>query len=123
MTGNDHLGDTLAVIDDEIFLREVDKYYAYLSTIVCINRTWCIQHGQSVLQGQSAAGTHLCLIAFRQGDMQSRRNQTTLQRMKCDRFVDIRTKIHACTLQCGISGQLLVPFVDNFYLNHFEMFL
>ena len=120
MTGNHHLGNALTVVDDEVLLRQVNQHYANLTTIVGINGSGCIQHGQSVLQGQSAAGTHLGFVALGQCDVQTSRNQTTLHRMQRDRRIEVRTQIHSCTLWRSVCGQLLVPTVDDLNLNHFR---
>ena len=63
MTGNHHLGDTLAVVDDKLFLRQIDEQHAHLSPIVGIDGAGRIQDGDTFLQGQSAARANLCLIA------------------------------------------------------------
>ena len=65
MTGNNHLGDALTIVDDEVLLRQVDEYHTYLTTIVGVDGSRCVQHGQSMLQCQSATRAHLCLITLR----------------------------------------------------------
>ena len=69
MTGNHHLGDALTIVDDKVFLRQVDEYHTNLTTIVGINGSWRIQHGKTMLQCQSTTWTYLSLIAFWQCDV------------------------------------------------------
>ena len=104
MFSNDHLSDTLAIINHEILLREINQKDTHFTTIVRINGTWRVQYRQPVFKSKSATGTYLRLIALRQGNMQSRWYQTPLHRMKDDGLLNIRTKIHASTLWCRISG-------------------
>lgn len=123
MTGNDHLCDALAIVDDKIFGREVDEYDAHLSAVVGINGSRSVQHRQSVLQGQSAARTDLCLVTLGQCDVQAGGNQTALQGMQRDGRIQIGTQVHAGTLRRGICGQLLMPTIYYLNLNHLETFL
>ena len=39
MAGNNHLGNTLTIINDKIFLRQIDEEYTYLASVVCIHRS------------------------------------------------------------------------------------
>lgn len=43
-----------------------------LAPIVGVDGTWRVEHGDAMLQGQSAAWSHLSLVACRQRDAQSR---------------------------------------------------
>lgn len=117
-TGNDHLGDTLAVINDEVFLRQVNQNYTNLTTIVGINSAWGVQHCQTMLQRQSATWTYLCLVALGQCNMQTRWNESSLHRVQRNGFTQIGTQIHASTLWSGIGRQLLMAAIDNLYLYH-----
>ena len=77
MAGNDHLGYALAVVHNEVVLRQIDKQNADFTAIISIDGAWGIQHGDAFLQCQSAARPYLCLVASRQCNMQSRRNEPT----------------------------------------------
>ena len=122
MAGYHHLGDALTVVDDEILLRQVDKHHANLSTIVCIDGSWCVQHGQPMLQGQTTTWTYLRFIALWQGDVQTCRYQATLHRMQGNGRIKIGAQIHSGTLWRSVCRQLLVPAVDDFNFDHFETF-
>ena len=65
MSGDDHLGDALAVVDDEVILREINKYNAYLAAVVGVDGAGRVEHRDALLQRQAAAGPHLRLIARR----------------------------------------------------------
>lgn len=38
VAGYDHLADAFAIVDYERLVRQIDYYYAYLATIICVNR-------------------------------------------------------------------------------------
>ena len=80
MAGNDHLGNALAVVDDKIFLGEIDEQNTYFSTVVGINSAWRIEYGNPFFQSKTATRTYLCFIAFWQCNMKARGDETTLQR-------------------------------------------
>ena len=46
MTGNNHLGNALAIIDDEVFLRQVNQHHTNLTTIVGIDGSRGVKHRQ-----------------------------------------------------------------------------
>ena len=48
----DHLANPLAVVDNIIVLPEINKYYAYLSPIVCIDSSGSVGNRQSVIQSE-----------------------------------------------------------------------
>ena len=123
MTGDDHLGNALAIVDDEVLLRQVDEHHAYLTTVVGIDGSWGVQHRQTMLQSQSTAWAHLCLIALWQGDVQTCRNQSALHGVQGDGLTEIGSQVHAGTLRRSVCGQLLMSAVYNFNLDHFEMLL
>ena len=116
MSGDDHLGDALSVVHDEILLRQVDEQHAHLTTIVGIDRPRGVEYRDTLLQGQSAAGSHLGLITCGQGDVQTCRDESPLQRFQHDRRIEIGPQVHACTLRCGILRQGLMTFVHDFDL-------
>ena len=69
VTGDDHLSNTLPVLNRKVFGREVDQYYPDFAPIVGINRAGGIQQSDSFLQRQSAARAYLCLVSFGQSDI------------------------------------------------------
>jgi len=99
---NDHLGNTLTIIDNEIFLRQVDKYYAYLTAIIGVDGAWCVKNGDTFLQGQSTAWAYLCLETYGQGNMQSRWDEFSFQRFQRNGCVEVGSEVHSGTLFCGI---------------------
>ena len=89
--GKHHLGDALPIVDDEIFLREVDEQHHDFAAIVGIDGARRVEHGDAMLQGKTAARTNLCLISHWQSHEKARRNQSALHRMEYDGFVDVST--------------------------------
>ena len=71
MTGYDHLGYALAGIDGERLRREIDQNDLDLPAVVRVYRARGIDQGDSVLDGQAAAGTYLRLESGRQLDVQT----------------------------------------------------
>ncbi len=118
MTGNHHLGNALAVVDDEVFLREIDEQDHNLATIIGIDSSRSVQHRNTVLQRQSATGTYLRLESCGECDVQSCGDETAFHGTKHDGFIDVGTQIHACTLGSGVCWQRLMTFVDNLYFHH-----
>ena len=115
---NHQLCDAFSVVDGKRFLRQIDEYYAYLATIVSINGSRGIEHGQTVFQCQSAAWAHLRLIALGQCDVQAGGDEPTLHRVKHDGRFEVSTEIHSSTLRSGIGGEWLMPPVDDFNFQH-----
>ena len=116
--GKHHLGDALPVVDDEVFLREVDEQHHDFAAIVGINGARRVEHGDAMLQGKTAARTYLRLISHWQSHEKARRNQSALHRMEHDGFVDVSTQVHARTLRCGKRRERLMPLIDNLYFQH-----
>ena len=114
--GDDHLCDALSVVHDEIFLREVYQQHAHLSAIVGIHRTRRVQHRDPFLQGQSAARSHLSLVACRQGDVQPCRDESPLHGLQHHGRIQISPQVHARTLRRSILRQWLMTLVHDFDL-------
>ena len=115
---NDHLGYALAIVDDEILVAKVNQQHSHLASVIGIDGAWGIEHGKSMLQRQSAARAHLCLIACWQGDMKSCRDETALHWVQCYRLVDVSAQVHSRALESGISRKRLMTFINYFYLYH-----
>ena len=49
VAGNDHLANTFAVLNLEIFGRKIDEYYAYFTTIVGIDCAGSVENRDAVL--------------------------------------------------------------------------
>ncbi len=49
MTGNDHLGYALAIVDNERLLRQVDQQNTDFTAIISVNRSRRIQHRDPLL--------------------------------------------------------------------------
>lgn len=86
VTGNDHLGNAFAVLNGKRLVAEIDQTDAYLSTIVGIDGSGSIQHGDAVFKRQSATGSHLRFITYGQLDKKSRRNKPPFQGLKGNGF-------------------------------------
>lgn len=53
VASNDHLSYALTIVDDEIFLTEVDKQHPQFATIVSIDGSRRVQDGDTVFQRES----------------------------------------------------------------------
>ena len=115
---DDELRDALSVVDGEGILREVDEQHHQFATVVGVDGSRRVEHRDTVLQGQSAAGPHLCLIALGQRDVEPRGDQATLQGLESEGLGNVGAQIHARTLCRSIRGQRLPPLVDDLYLDH-----
>ena len=57
--GDEHLRDSHAAFDRETVLPQVDEGDADFAAVVGIDGAWCVDQGDSVFGGQTAAGTDL----------------------------------------------------------------
>lgn len=103
MTGNHHLGNALTIVHYKGLIRQVDEHHANLAAIVGIDGAGRVEHGKPVLQGQSAAGTYLCLIACGQCNVQSGGYEFALQRLQLYWLSEIGSQVETCTERCGIG--------------------
>ena len=94
--GYNHLSHTLAVVHHELLIRKVDKQDANLSTIIGVDSAWRVYHSDAMLICKSAAWAHLCLVAFRQSDVQSGWNEAALK--------DSRTSAFCSTAKIQLGG-------------------
>ena len=101
VSGYNHLGYTLAIIDNEILCREIDEQNHDFTAIIGIDGSRRIQYGNAMLQSQTAARTDLRFIPCRQSHIKTGWHQSALHRMKHDCLIDVCTQIHAGTLRCG----------------------
>src|SRR4051812_6512484 len=85
--GNDKLRNTFTTRHDQRPRVVVHDDGAYFSTEISIDGTDAVQHGYSSLEGQSRAGTNLCLEARRQGDLDAARDQLPLTGFNYDWLV------------------------------------
>ena len=122
VTGDNHLGDALAVVDDKLLLREVDEQHTHLAAIVGIDGTRTVQNGDTLFQSKSATWTDLRLETCGQCDVQACRYESALEGFEYDGFIQIGTQVHACALFCGISRKLLMATVDYVYFDHVYKF-
>ncbi len=72
--GDDHLGNALPVFHHEVLIGEVDEQHHDLAAIVSVYGARGVEHGDTMLQRQTAARTNLCLVAVRQGNVKARRH-------------------------------------------------
>lgn len=66
---NDHLSNTLAIINDEIFVTKIYEQYHHFPTIVSVHRSRSVENCQSMLKCQSTARTYLRLETSGQSNM------------------------------------------------------
>ena len=68
---DDHLGDTIAVMNAYVLLSMVDKKYTDFTTVISIDRAGTVQHSQAMLGSQPASRSHLSLVPGRQLNAQA----------------------------------------------------
>ena len=62
MASNDHLGNAFAVIYHKFFLTKVDEDDAEFTTIVSVDCSRRVQHGDAFFQGKAATRANLRLV-------------------------------------------------------------
>lgn len=117
VAGDDHLGNALAVLDEERLVGEIDKDDADLATIVGIDGAGSVEDGDAVLDGKTTAGAHLSLVARRQSHEETRRHKAALQGLQLYGRLDIGTKVHTCRLRRGILRQWMMTAIDYLYFH------
>ena len=65
MPGNNHLANTLTVLNHKLFVRQVDQDNPNFATIVGIDCSRRIQNGNSLLLGQPTSWTNLSFETYR----------------------------------------------------------
>ena len=78
MACDNHLGNTLTIFYHKIFVRQVDKYYTYLATIISIYCSWGIKHGNTLFQCKTTTRPYLRLETYGQSNVESCWNQLAL---------------------------------------------
>jgi len=63
---NDHLRDTVAVMNRLRFVAQVDQYNFYLSPVIAINGARCVETGNALFDRQPASWPYLRFITIRQ---------------------------------------------------------
>ena len=117
-SGNDHLGNALAVVDDEVLIAEVDEDDAYFASVVGVDGAGAVQHGDALLQRQAAAGPRLRLVARRQLHEEARLHEPSFHRLQRNRSLgQISAEVHACRLRGLVLRQRMVTAVDYLYLH------
>lgn len=53
MAAYHHLGNTVAVTDLDLNVREIDENHPHLATIVSIDGAGAVEHGDALFEGQS----------------------------------------------------------------------
>ncbi len=121
--GDNHLRDALAVVDDEVFVAEVDEDDAYLAAVVGIDGARTVEDGDALLQRQTAAGTHLRLVARRQLHEETRLHKPSLHRPQRHRPIgQISPQIHSRRLHRLILRQRMVALIDHLDLHIFSVY-
>ena len=113
VTGDNHLGDALAVGNDERFVREVYQYDADLATIVGVDGAGRVEDGDAMLDGKSAARPHLCLVACRQGHEEACGNEVPLHGTNLDGGFDVGAEVKSCGQWRCILWQRMMAAVDD----------
>ena len=117
MAGYHHLANAFAIGHDEINVRQVDEYDAYFAPIIGIDGAGRIENGDAMFECQAAARAYLRLVADRQFDEQSGRNQSAFERFQRNRFRQVGAQIHTGRCFGGISRQGVARCIDDFDLH------
>ena len=119
VAGYHHLGNALAVVDDEVLLREVYQYHANLAAVVGVNGARTVEDGDALLQRQAAAGAHLGFVACGQLHEETCLDEASLQGFQRNGpFRQEGPQIHACRLRSLVFRQRVVGGVSYFYLHN-----
>src|SRR5882724_2485766 len=102
-----HLRDPVPGMDRLLFLRQVNENDLKLSAIIRIDGARGIEAGDSMFEGQAAAGPHLRFIAMRQFDKEPGRDQLAFQGFQYDRSGKVGAYVHTGRTFCSIAGQLI----------------
>jgi len=68
---DDHLGDTVAVMNAYVLLSMVYQKYRDFATVISIDGAGTVEHSQAMLGSQSASRSHLSLVPGRQLNAQA----------------------------------------------------
>ena len=115
---NDELCDTVAVGDCKGFGREIDKNNTDFASIVGIDGAGRVEKGNAVFEGKARTWTHLCFVTIGQGYVKSCRDEGALHGLQGYIVVEVGSEIESCTLCCGISWQVVVRMIDDFYIHN-----
>ena len=117
---DDHLTDAFTVLDGLWLVAEVSDDDAHLATIVGIDSSWGVEHGEAALERESAAWSDLTLISLWQCYVDARVQHGALQWLQGDRLIEPRPQVHARTERRAISRQRMRPAVDDFDFDCFH---
>jgi len=92
---NNHLGHAISPSYDKRALAVIDYEQLYLSPVVGIDRPGRIDEGDSMLQGQTAPGPDLGLVAGRKGNDHPGGNHLPTARQDRYLLIDSGANIHA----------------------------
>src|SRR5574344_1839702 len=99
---DDHLCNTFAILNNKIFIREIDQDDTYFATVISINSHRSIEYCKYPLKSQYTKRSDLCLVTCRKRKIKTGRYQSTFERFQGNRFIKVCTQIHACALFRGI---------------------
>lgn len=68
---NNHLGDTVTVMDTHLLPAMVYEKYTDLTTVISIDGARAVQHSQTMLCSQAASRSHLRLVPLRKLNAQA----------------------------------------------------
>jgi len=117
VAGNDHLADALTVLDGLWLIAQIGDDNAHLTTVVCIDGAWTVEHSETTLQRQSTARANLAFIALGQCHVDARMEHDALQGLQRDWVVKPCAQIHASALWGAVGRQWMRTMVHYFNLN------
>ncbi len=117
MFGYYHLCYALTIVDYERFRAEIYQNHTYVTTIICIDGSRRVKHRDTILQSQTTAGAHLCLVSFGERYAKPRGHKTALQGLKLNGLIETSPQVHACRQRCGVTRQGVSGVVYYAYLH------
>ena len=111
-------GDLHAVVHHKRHIRKIHQQHLHLSSIVGVYRARRVEHGHTMLEGQTASRTNLRLMTCGKGDVKTCGYELALHGLQCDGLFKICPQVHSCTHFRGVPGvfDALLQFGGEFSL-------
>lgn len=113
ITGYDHLGDALAVLNGLDFIRKVDEDAFDFTAVITVDGSRCVCQADAAFDGQSAAWTNLGFKTIGEFDEQPGRDERTAKWWQGNRMAEVGAKVHACAARSFVLWQLKGRLVDD----------
>ena len=120
-SGHHHLGNALAMLNCERFLRQVNQQDFDLATVISVDGTGAVKDGNAVFHGQSAARADLRLAVGGKFYEEARRHEHPLTGLQHHILLQVGTEIHARGALGRIRGKGIIRGIVNFALSIFHI--